>query len=322
MNRFKNILYVSEPLVEQTAVIERAVTLAENNQAKLTVIGVIPSLTPGIDLSGLGRISDDLQNTMVTEHQKLLETSIEPYRQKLDIHLQVKAGKTVLEVIRAVLRDNHDLVIKPAEDIDWLDMLFGSDDMHLLRKCPCPIWLIKPGIKSKNECILAAVDFDPWKPDPEEQKLNQEIIELSTSLALSEFSAFHLLHVWNAHDEMALRTWSDNPEEAILRYVESEREQHKNALDQLLGKLRKDLGKDTYEFLSPKCHLLKGEAKKLIPQTARDLRADLVVMGTIARTGIPGILIGNTAEIVLDQLQCSVLALKPAGFVSPIKADE
>jgi universal stress protein E len=47
-------------------------------------------------------------------------------------------------------------------------------------------------------------------------------------------------------------------------------------------------------------------------------RINLLVMGTIARTGLPGVLIGNTAEKVLDSVHCSVVAIKPAGFVSPL----
>jgi nucleotide-binding universal stress UspA family protein len=67
--------------------------------------------------------------------------------------------------------------------------------------------------------------------------------------------------------------------------------------------------------------MLRGEAKKVIPKLVGKLKADLVVMGTVARTGIPGFIIGNTAEAILNQLQCSVLAIKPSGFVSPVKQD-
>lgn len=38
----------------------------------------------------------------------------------------------------------------------------------------------------------------------------------------------------------------------------------------------------------------------------------------MGRTGVPGLFIGNTAESVLHQVDCSVLALKPPGFVSPV----
>ncbi len=48
-------------------------------------------------------------------------------------------------------------------------------------------------------------------------------------------------------------------------------------------------------------------------------KADLLVMGTVCRTGVPGFFIGNTAEDVLQQVDCSVLAVKPKGFVTPVK---
>jgi nucleotide-binding universal stress UspA family protein len=44
-------------------------------------------------------------------------------------------------------------------------------------------------------------------------------------------------------------------------------------------------------------------------------------MGTVARGGIAGLLIGNTAERMLRKLPCSVLAVKPEGFVCPVSLD-
>ena len=41
-------------------------------------------------------------------------------------------------------------------------------------------------------------------------------------------------------------------------------------------------------------------------------------MGTVCRTGIAGFFIGNTAESILQQVDCSVLTVKPDGFVSPV----
>jgi universal stress protein E len=58
----------------------------------------------------------------------------------------------------------------------------------------------------------------------------------------------------------------------------------------------------------------------MIPSLVEDNEMDILVMGTVARTGIPGFVIGNTAENVLEALKCSVLAMKPNGFVSSVKA--
>ena len=68
-------------------------------------------------------------------------------------------------------------------------------------------------------------------------------------------------------------------------------------------------------------HFLKGEEKELIPATVRSVQPDLLIMGTVGRTGIPGFFIGNTADSVLRQVSCSVLAIKPDGFISPVKLD-
>ena len=65
--------------------------------------------------------------------------------------------------------------------------------------------------------------------------------------------------------------------------------------------------------------LLKGESSLVIPQFVQEKDADLLVMGTVARSGITGVVMGNTAERILDRVQCAVLAVKPAGFVCPIK---
>ena len=67
-------------------------------------------------------------------------------------------------------------------------------------------------------------------------------------------------------------------------------------------------------------HLIKGMPREVLSSFAADHEIDLVLMGTVCRTGIAGMLIGNTAEYVLQQVDCSVLAVKPDGFVSPITA--
>jgi nucleotide-binding universal stress UspA family protein len=92
-------------------------------------------------------------------------------------------------------------------------------------------------------------------------------------------------------------------------------------MKKLTQNISRHIGTEAYEYLAPRIHLLRGEAKKEIPALVRDLNADLVVMGTVARTGISGFIIGNTAEAILDQMQCSVLAIKPPGFVSPVTQD-
>ncbi len=322
MKRFKHILCVVDPGKKCEPVLERAVTLAENNQASMTVVGVTARVTAGIGMLEGGPISADLQAVMVRTHLQGLETLIDPYRTRIEIQTKVLVGTPFLEIIREVLRNGHDLVIKIPETWDWLDRLFGSDDMHLLRKYPCPVWLIKPQAPKAHRRILAAVDVDDTYPPAElesRRALNLQILEMAISLALSDFAELHIVHAWESIGESTLsRAFMHMPEEEIIAYVEQERRQHETRLDALIHEVTSNLGQNAVDYLKPQKHLVKGWARKEIPALAKQLEADLLVMGTVARTGVPGFIMGNTAETILNQIDDSVLAIKPPGFVTPV----
>ena len=326
MNRFKNILCVVDPRQSIETVLERAVSLAENNQAALTVATVAPRVTAGIGMPDGGPISAELQEAAIVESRQLMEDGVAPFRSRITFETKVLMGTAFLEIIREVLRHGHDLVIKAPEDPAWLDRLFGSDDMHLLRKCPCPLWLVKPSSSKSYKRILAAVDVDADHPDAElalRHRLNVKILELAISLALSDFAELHVAHAWEAIGEGAMRgTFLSHGDAEIIAYVQQVLQQHDQGLDDLLNDVIERQGKEAIRFLSPNKHLIKGLPRKEIPRLAKALQADLVVMGTVARSGVPGFFIGNTAEAILEQIDCSVLAVKPEGFETPVSLQD
>jgi nucleotide-binding universal stress UspA family protein len=326
MRRFKNILCVVELGKTCKPALERAVMLAENNQASLTVIDVVPRVTAGIGMPEGGPMSANLQAAMVNSHTQELDTLVDPYRKRVKIETKVLVGTLFLEIIREVLRNGRDLVIKTPEHRNWLDRLFGSDDMHLLRKCPCPVWLIKPQTQKAYRRILAAADVDDAYP-PEELKsrraLNRTILEMASSLALADSAELHIVHAWETIGESAMRVAIEStPEEKIIAYIEYVRLHHAASLDVLISEVTDNLGQDAVDYLKPQTHLIKGWARKEIPALAKQIEADLVVMGTVARTGVPGFIMGNTAESILNQIDCSVLAIKPPDFVTPVTLEE
>lgn len=318
LQRFNSILFVTESSVAQQSALARAVSLAENHQASLTVIDVVPSLTTGIGTSQVGPGAKDLKRTILQDSREKLESEFKPYAKGVDIRLDVVEGKKSLEVIRNVLRNRHDLLIKPAENPSYTQRLFGSDDMQLLRNCPCPVWLTREDEKSKYNTILAAVDFELDLPDKADLNLNDQIAELSSSIAVSDFAALHFIHVWDALAEATVRRWSTNPDEAAGAYVNGTRSSHDKLFREFHERFRARIGKEADDHLDPQFLLRRGTPANTISATANELQADLLVMGTVARTGIAGWLIGNTAEAVLEQVRCSVLAIKPHGFVSPV----
>lgn len=323
MDRFKKLLCVLDSRKCEPA-LERAVSLAENNQADLTVVSVVSRVTAGIGMPEGGPISAQLQDAVVAEKREQLNMWVEPYGKRSKIETNILVGTPFLEVTREVLRNERDLVIKMPEQQDWLDRLFGSNDMHLLRKCPCPVWLIKPQAPKAFRHVLAAVDFDADASETNraQRAMNRQILEMASSVALADFSALHIVHAWDAVGVNVMRgAFAQLSEEEIERYVEDVRRQHMEGLDALLREAGDGRAKDALAYLKPHKHLVRGAARKEIPVLARKIDADLLVMGTVVRTGIPGLFIGNTAETILNQISCSVLAIKPPGFVTPVTPD-
>ena len=326
MNRFNNILCVVKPGETSKPAIERAVSLAQQNQANLTIVNVVQKFVSGIDMPEGGPISNELQIAIQRDHEERLKPLIDPYRKQIDLDFKVLIGEPFLEIIREVIRSSHDLVIKVPDAQDWLDRFLGSEDMHLLRKCPCPVWLIKTERTRTERRVLAAIDVGDDYVDEEQEslnKLNHQILEMAGSLAISDFAELHVAHVWNAVGESTMRgAFMNTPEEKIVAYVEQTRQQHERRLNQLLEELKTKLGADADAYLSIKKHLIKGLVRKEIPNLAKRIDADIIVMGTVARTGIPGFFMGNTAESILSQINCSVLAVKPSGFKTPVALEE
>lgn len=191
------------------------------------------------------------------------------------------------------------------------DMIFGSTEMHLMRKCPCPVWVTKHTQLTPYARILAAVDPDPY--EIEHITLNNKIMELAISLAKHEQSELHIVHAWAQYMESLLRgPRARLPEEEVDRIVAETQKNHEKWFYELLAKY-------PLENLKHQVHLLKGEPEKVIPELVTDKQIEIIVMGTVCRTCVDGFLIGNTAERILRQVDCSVLTVKPDGFVTPVK---
>ena len=326
MQRFKDILCVASPGSIDHVALERAVALADNNRARLTVVEVINEMPHNTMLIAHAQSLEELQAKIVAGHRQGLEKLVAPWRENVEIQTKVLTGIPFLEIIREVLRNGHDLVIKTADSGGLLDRVFGSNDMHLLRECPCPVWLIKPQSSKVFQKIVATVDVGEYY-QPEglniRHLLNLQILEMASLLALSEVAELHVVYVWEAFDIInpIRKAIIDTSEDIVFAWLEEEEQQYKQNLNKLMDELNGKLGWNAMGYTKPQIHLLKGYPHKEIPVFVKEIKADLVVMGTVARTGISGFFMGNTAETILNQLDCSVLAVKPRGFVTPVTLD-
>jgi len=314
MKRFKNILLICDFDTKQHMAIDRAVSLAGQNKARLTVITVVKELPVNTWMAITAIPPQELFELVIKDRQEKVDALVaDMVKQGVDARSLVVTGTPFLEIIRQVLRDKHDLVILAAEGKgDIRKRLFGSTSMHLMRKCPCPVWVVKQAQTWPYTRTLAAVD--PSTSGTESDSLNPLILQLAGSMASKGAGELHVIHVWHLFGESYVRI-RGMTEDEIQEARESERLRHREYLNTLLGQV------DVTE-LKPHLHLIEGNPIECIPELVMEQGIDLLVMGTVCRTGIGGFLIGNTAEEVLNQIDCSVLTVKPEGFVTPVTLED
>jgi len=309
MQRFREILVVATPDPDVPQVIARAAELADRNRARLTLIDVVTDLGSRHKRIQRGDSSIDLEELFVDARRRELE-ELASQVMTVETRVVVDAGVQFVKVIERVIRYEHDLVItKPDRAESGRGLRGATTTLHLLRKCPVPVWVDDPRTWGRPDVVVAV---GPFTGDGEIGSMNHMLVELGVSLARIQGGDVHLVHAWRLEGEHLLRNskvrLQPNQVDAL---IEEERVAEEKTFDHILD------GIDVSE-MKPQFHLAHGSAPTVIGALVDDVQPGVVVMGTLARAGLRGLIIGNTAERILGDLEASVIAVKPPGFVSPV----
>lgn len=312
---FKHLLFVSQNIEKDQALFNWTLSFAQKHQVHLTVLSVLPELKANL----VDWVKNLLPSDILAQQTQAVLSAMHPWAIQANqagvrLATRVEFGKPFYKAIQTVLKDDIDMVIKQTDEIEssLSHYVFGSQDLHLLRKCPCPVLLHKQGAHLPFERVMASIDLDIDSENLEPNEFNESILNLALTIVEQDHSSLIVAHAWQAEAENLVRRWNTDMTEAdLLRFSEEARQQYAGALDYEIQAYR-ELKPDLTVTLS------KGRAELVIPLIAQKQNIDLLVMGTLGRNGLPGLVIGNTAETILEQIECSVLAIKPAGFISPI----
>lgn len=309
MERYKNVLVVAGGKDGGKAAATRAEALAKANAARVTIVDVVSPLPLLLDIPGIEE--EELYEQLMARKRGEMEVLAKSLGdQGIEVDCELLQGSPAETIIAHVVSKQHDLLIKTADEPPGIfQRLFGTVGQRLMRKCPCPVWIVKAGSEHRFHRILAAIDPKPTagRRDP----LNDQILELATSLAESDDSELHVVYVWPRWTE-----WT------VPQAGESERAEYETAKSEIDALQKRMVTAVISRFQREEqidhVHLLKGSPADSIARLAEELKIELLVMGTVCRTGVAGFLMGNTAERVLDQVNCSVLTMKPEGFQPPV----
>ncbi len=302
MNNIRKILFFADGAKGCIAAVRRAYGLAKHHGAELAVMGVVADVSTDDrrHRASAKKIQDTLIRDCGLELDSLIASLTKTRDRQVQVSKVVGTGKDYVEIISKSMRDDYDLIVKSANPHTAIhDAVFGSTDLRLMHYSPKPVLILKPLRRKRWRSVLVAVD--PIADSPEALQLNSNLLGTGYLFSNAEEAELHAVHVL----EKLPKTSQGNLKKEYQAMEKSFKEDAEARLAKLV---------DEGAAVSVQEHMLKGTPHKAIADFVEQRDIDLLVMGSVARSGIPGLLVGNTAEKILNHVDCSVLVMKPEGF--------
>ncbi len=306
MKRFKKILvgvdlswgdcFVADELSEPNAeAVRQALWLAQLNSASVDFLFALDLSAKAQQL--INESNTDEPTVLDEAEDRLAELVTKARQEGVAADSEVVVGKSWLELIRRVLRKQHDLVLVGTRHMSAIKGFFlGSTAIKLLRKCPCAVWVTQPLVDHEFDSILVAHDLRP---------VGDLAMELGCSMARLQTAQLHVVHA------------AEYPEFDYMFPASVSAERKRTYRDEAERHIETQIS-GTDLPLPAKVHFMIEPPDVAIMNCVEQHAIDLLVMGTVGRTGISGFITGNTAEHLLPRIPCSLLAVKPPGFESPV----
>lgn len=314
MNGFGNILLIHDDDAGFESALARAVSLAKRNGARLTIAEVVPETTGG-PLARLNPFSSSVLGAAdpdETNYRDRLEHILaEARRQNIDVRPALLRGTPHSEIARAVVRHGYDLVITAEETRTTLEgLLFGKPSSRIVRACPCPVWVVKPEAPSGFRRIVAAVEAGGADGAPGD--IDEAVLTLAADLARAEGCKLDIVHAWDFKGRDLETSRSELTPTMWRALYRRNRIAHAKALHAVLSTV--DLEGTDHEV-----HMPKGDPYRILLDFSWKSEVDLIVAGTVSRTGLDRFIYSNLVERILPLADCAVLAVKSAAFVASLE---
>jgi universal stress protein E len=295
---FRRILVDLDAAAAAHPAVDRALELARRCGASVKLVDVM-----SVPASARSYVSGETEQMVAGARREHL-ASLAKAITDVPVEHELLTGRPAQAIIAEAVRGDFDLVVRShARDLAAEPRKLGAIDMQLFRSCPSTVWAVGPGAQQAPRKVVAAIHANPG--EDEEQQLNARIIAAAAEMASGGLIVFQ---AWEAFAADMLRSrYSD---EEFTGYVKAAADAARADVDAFLKTV--DLPEGT------RIELREGTPEEVLPAYVVSEGIDLVVMGTIARTGIAGLIMGNTAERLLQRLTCSVMAVKPEGFQPPV----
>lgn len=297
------------------AVLRKAAQLARSESSRLEVYHAIAEpvvLMPPRTASAQVNY-DDVLKSAVRKSQAALEKAVARAGLRgLRVHCRVDWDYPAFEaVVRRAKAMRADLVIAVVRrHLPTARFFLRNVDWELIRHCPAPLLLLKSPRAYERSAVMVAVD--PLHAADKPARLDRSLLTAGARVAEKLRGSVHLVHAWQP---LAVVTAPMAGMPGPMWLPQAVEDQHAKSIDKAFSRLA-----DAATIPPKRRHLVLGTVPDAFAKALKVSRAQIMVMGAISRRGIARLLIGNTAERMLDELPCDVLVVKPPGFVSKIAA--
>lgn len=297
MRQFTNLLVFLSGGPNDPA-IRHATRIAVAQRARITIADVLEQ--PPAYLRPLLPREWSVPKLLRTEKTVTLERSAARIRRLgIEPRTRLLEGSPVKAITREVTRADHDLLAVAASAPGIVHSV-GTTAARLVRECPCPMLLVRSSRRRRHR-VLVALDTGLWSRG--NARLSALLLETAITMAEIEQDDVHVLHAWELYDERHLRREGRKDDE-IGQFAFQAREEARDALQKTIAPYRRHLS-------AKHIHLERGNPRKVIPAFAVKHGIELLVIGTVARSGLGRYLVGNTAEVLLSDMPCSMLVVRP-----------
>lgn len=296
-------------------ILEMISEIVEGTRCRVVFASVVEPIPWGLS-KAIGLDAKHLIDAQSQDLAHLIEPTVAFLRQRgVDVGVKVYLGEPTRALVNAVVDGKFDLLVKAS--LDGQSRLSGGHDQRLLRHCPCPVAILHPHSDERSRIVMAAVEMNP--DDPNDNSINDVIMDAATHTAIGYFRHLVVVHAWHLHGESMLNYGlAQLPSDKLEHWRTDERKRHQAWLQAYVQDYVGRLGPEAGRYLKPEVRLVNGIPTQALQQQVETEKPELLVLGSVARTGIQGLLIGNTAEGLVRTVDCSTLTVKPLGFASPL----
>jgi universal stress protein E len=308
--RWRSILaVVTDPFAKDQLAATKAAAIARRCGARLTLLNtfMIPQPVSDVPMDSQAQI---IESAKRQRRAQLEDLAKKWRRQGIKVKTLVEWDYPAHEaIIRVVQREKTDLLVahshRHGRMARWV---LANTDWELMRHCPCALWFVRSEKLPARPAIVIAVD--PLHAHAKPARMDDRLLNAATVFKDHLSGSLQVVHAYRVPLSSTSGTLTEPIRLPSAGYVVRDHiERLRRDIEQLAAR---------HDVTATQCQLVNGEATQVLPAFVERRKADVLVMGVVSRSAIARPIIGHTAEKVIDQVDCDVFVVKPAGFKSTV----